>query len=300
MELHQIRYFLAVAETGTFTRAAKKCFVSQPSLSQQLIKLEHELGQPLFDRLGRRAELTEGGQRFLDRARGILFEVEDAVRAVRDDGRSGRVRLGVLPSIGPYLLPEVLKRARAVLPDLSVTIHEDFRTHLIEQISAGRLDLFLGSLPPEKPELEVEHLFFEDLMVALSADHPLASAHRVRPQDLEDQKLILLGEASSLGLQTTRFFGAHRISLKIAAQCAQVQSVKALVAAGVGIAIIPRMAIDGTESNMAFRSIEGLLPRREIVIVRHRQRFRGGGEMAFLKMLRDLCAERFSEASPGK
>lgn len=293
MELHQIRYFVAVAESGSFTRAANRCFVSQPSLSQQISKLEDEFGQPLFDRLGRRVELTEGGRRFLDRARSILFEIEDAVRAVRDDGTSGRVRLGVLPSIAPYLLPDVLARAHQLLPAVRITIHEDFRSHLLEEISAGRLDVFLGSLPPEKPDMEVEHLFSEDLVVAFSTSHPLASVDRVGARDLNGQKLILLGESSSLGLQTKRFFGAHQIDLEVVAQCAQVQSVKALVATGLGIAIIPRMAIDGTEANMAFRAIDGVRAIREIVLVRHRHRFRGRAEMAFVEMLREQCAARF-------
>lgn len=288
MELHQLRYFVAVAETGTFTEAAKRCFVSQPSLSQQIMKLEEELEQPLFDRLGRRVEPTEGGRRLLGRAQAILFEIEDAARAVKDAGEKGHLRIGVFPSIGPYLLPQILAEGQKIMPGVTISVREDFRTKLADAITAGDLDLFLGSMPPDRPELEVEKLFSEDLLVAVSSSHPLAKAKRVRPRDLAGQKLILLGEASSLALQTKRFFGAHQIGMEIGSQCAQVHSVKALVAAGVGLAIIPRMAIDNQETGIVYRGIQGLRPKREIVIVRHRHRFRSRAETAFVLMLKEM------------
>jgi LysR family hydrogen peroxide-inducible transcriptional activator len=297
MELHQLRYFVAVAETGTFTAAAKRCFVSQPSLSQQILKLEGELGRPLFDRLGRRAELTEGGRRFLGRAQAILSEVEDAARVVRDDGKRGRVRLGVFPSIGPFLLPDILGRARKELPDVDVVISEDFRSYLVEEISAGQLDLLLGSIPPRKVELDVEVLFAEDLLLAMPKGHPLVEVGKIRPKDLVGERLVLLGEASSLGVQTQRFFGAHQINLEVAAQCSQVQTVKALVAAGLGLAIVPWMATAARDDQLVFRAIDGLRARREIVLVRNRHRFRSQAEIAFVDLLRVFCAERFPPAA---
>ncbi|RME72002.1 MAG: LysR family transcriptional regulator [Verrucomicrobia bacterium] len=286
MEMHQLRYFVAVAETGSFTEAARRCFVSQPSLSQQIIKLEGELGSPLFDRLGRRVELTESGRRLLARARRILFEVEDAVREVRDTGARGLLRLGVLPSIGPYLLPTIFERLHSALPEVRVEVHEDFRSHLVEELAAGKLDLLLMSLPPEREEFVVEELFSEDLLLAVPTKHPLARIGRIPPERLAGEKLIFLGESSSLALQTKRLLGEHEIELEIGGQCSQVQTMKALVAAGVGIAIIPRMAIRQRDTGVVVREIAGLHPKREIVVVRHRHRYHSHAENRFVDLLK--------------
>src|SRR6516225_8255402 len=127
MEMHQLRYFAAVARTGGFSRAAEQCHVSQPSLSQQIQKLERGLGQRLFDRLGRRVVLTDAGRLLLDRALAILAAAEDAERRLRDgdDGRGGRLAVGAIPTIAPYLLPGVLGRFLRRQPRAELVIHED-------------------------------------------------------------------------------------------------------------------------------------------------------------------------------
>src|SRR5260370_22406067 len=130
MELHQLRYFVAVAEAQSFSRAAERCFVSQPSLSQQVSKLERSLGQRLFDRLGRRVVLTDAGRLLLDRASSILAAVHDARRRLLHPGaiEGGRVTVGVLPAIAPFLVPLALKRFLRPGSGTVVTIHEDITT----------------------------------------------------------------------------------------------------------------------------------------------------------------------------
>jgi LysR family transcriptional regulator, hydrogen peroxide-inducible genes activator len=295
MELHQLRYFVAVVETGSFTAAARKCFVAQPSLSQQIKKLEDELGQPLINRLGRHAELTPAGSLFLERARRILWEVEDAARIVHDEGEAGRLRVGVLPSIAPYLLAEVLTQARVRLPGTVAEIDEDFRSGIIDGVVTGRLDLAIATLPPEHANLETEVLLTEPLLVAMPVNHPFLSKSDLLSADLAGQRLVFLGEASSLGLQTRRFFGDLRIQVEPASRCSQVKTVKTLVAAGLGLAIIPKMAADLEHPGVRYRALSDAKPQREIVIVRHHLRFHSRAERAFVEVLRECCAARRSK-----
>src|SRR5262245_23523731 len=141
MELHQLRYFVAVAQTGNFSRAAERCHVSQPSLSQQILKLEHRLGQPLFNRLGRRAVLTDAGRLLLDRATAVLATVEDAERRLRasDTIHGGRLAVGAIPTIAPYLLPHALESFVRRCPKVELIVREDVTTNLIQAVVEGEL-----------------------------------------------------------------------------------------------------------------------------------------------------------------
>lgn len=298
MEMHQLRYFVAVAETGNFTRAAKRCFVAQPSLSQQILKLEEELGQPLFDRLGRRAELTPAGRAFAARARRILLDVDDAARAVREESGGGRVRLGMVPSVAPYLLPELLPRLAETVPDLQLEVFEDFRTYLVEQIVLGNIDGAVLSLPPEGQVLEQELLFSEPLLVAMPKAHSFASKTDLALRDLAGQPFIMLGDSSSLALQTRRFFGDHDLGLTVVGRCAQVKTLKTLVAAGLGLAIVPKMAAGRDKvPGIVYRELVDAHPRRELMFVRHAERFHGRTEEAVVEALRAVSREFAGEAA---
>lgn len=300
MELHQLRYFVAAAETGNFTQAAVRSHVSQPSLSQQIIKLEDELGQKLFNRLGRRVQLTPAGQTFFDRARRILVEVDDAARAVRDESGSGNLRFGIIPSVAPYVLPTLIPMIRKRLPETHVEVVEDFGANLLKQVGAGDLDAVIVTLPPAWPNIEIEQLYKEPLLAALPKNHPLAAQTQLKPRDLEGQSLVLLGDSSSLGLQTRRFFGDHRINVEVACRCAQVMTVKVLVAAGIGLAIVPEMATDVPHPGVVYRELSGFVPQREIVLVRNTQRFRGRAEEAWLEVVREFFAKLRRGSAPPK
>src|SRR5271156_3468531 len=135
MELHQLRYFVAVATTGNFSRAAERCHVSQPSLSQQILKLERRLGTPLLNRLGRRAVLTDAGRLLLERATTILAEVDDVeLRLADKDKQGGRLAIGAIPTIAPYLLPPALKQFARRCPDVELTVEEDVTRNLVAAV----------------------------------------------------------------------------------------------------------------------------------------------------------------------
>src|SRR6185295_11151421 len=148
MELYQLRYFVAVADTGNFTRAAERAHVTQPSLSQQILNLEAEVGHKLFHRLGRKAVLTEAGSAFLERARRILFEVENATKELSDHPSLGRrITVGAVQTVMPYLLTPFVASLRAKYPNLQIDAREDFRANLVRAVIEGDIDLAVVPLP---------------------------------------------------------------------------------------------------------------------------------------------------------
>lgn len=293
MELRQLQYFLALAETGSFTRAAERCRIAQPSLSQQILNLELELGQRLFDRLGRRAVLTEPGRRLRDRAQRIIREVDDATREIADRGATeaaGRVTIGVIPTVGPYLMPQLVDRLRSLHPALEIQSYEDFMVYLLEALREGELDFALVGLPVEEDELIAEPLFEDPLLVVLPTGHRLARADRIVPADLATEPLVLLGEKSSLALQIDRFFGGHNVRARVVHRCAQVQTMKAYVAAGLGISILPQLVRNPRDDGrrIVYRSLDAVTPRRTVSLVRHRDRYQASAARTFAARLREF------------
>lgn len=289
MELSQLRYVLAVAETGNFTRAAIQSHIAQPSLSQQIIKLERELGTKLFHRLGRKAVLTEAGNAFLVRARRILFEVEDATKELGDSPAFERkITVGAIPTLAPYLMPELITRCRKRFPNLQVNIREDFKTTLLREMLGGELDLAVASRPIADPSIHVESLWNERLILVVAKDHELAKKPKVTSADLANETLVLLGSSSSLAAQVRRFYGDHNFEPRLGSRCSQVATVKALVAIGAGISILPAGAQSEADRNsLAYITLADAEPMREIVVFRHMQRYQSRGAEQFLSVLRE-------------
>lgn len=299
MELSQLRYVMAVADTGNFTRAAARSNIAQPSLSQQIIKLERELGHKLFHRMGRKAVLTEAGTVFLERARRILFEVEDATKELGDHpSLERRITVGAIPTLAPYLLPTLITRCRKRFPNLQVNIREDFKVTLIQEILEGELDLALATLPVADPSIQVEVLWKEPLILAVAKGHPLASKERVIGSDLANETFILLGSSSSLTAQVRRFCGENNFEPRIGSRCAQVATVKALVGIGTGISILPRVARSAEdEDSLVYITLADAEPFREIAVLRHMQRYQTRGAEQFLSLLREGAAELAAPAA---
>jgi LysR family hydrogen peroxide-inducible transcriptional activator len=289
MELSQLKYVVAVAETGNFTRAAARSHIAQPSLSQQIIKLEKELGHKLFHRLGRKAVLTEAGIAFLERARRILFEVEDATKELEDSASfERRITVGAISSVAPYALPPMIRRCRKRYPNLQVNIREDFKANLIPALLDGELDMALAAPPVTEPNILMEVLWKESLILAVAKDHPLALKATVTAADLADQTFILMGSLSSLAADVRRFCGDHHFEPKIGSRCAQVATVKALVGIGEGISILPAGARSAEDdASLAYVTLEDAKPVREIAVLRHMQRYQSRGAEQFLTLLRE-------------
>jgi LysR family hydrogen peroxide-inducible transcriptional activator len=289
MELNQLRYVLAVADTGNFTRAAARSNIAQPSLSQQIIKLEKELGHKLFHRLGRKAVLTEAGLAFQERARRILFEVEDATKELGDSPTfERRITVGAIPTLAPYLLPDVITRSKKRYPNLQVNIREDFKNALVREMLQGDLDLALVALPIEEPSIQVEILWKEELILVVPKGHELASKKKVTGADLASETFILLGSSSSLAAQVRLFCGDHHFEPHIGSRCAQVATVKALVATGAGISILPAGAKSREDAgSLVYIRLADAEPIRQIAVLRHMQRYQSRGAEQFLALLRE-------------
>jgi LysR family hydrogen peroxide-inducible transcriptional activator len=294
MELHQLRYFVAVAQTGNFSRAAERCHVSQPSLSQQILKLERRLGQPLLNRLGRRAVLTDAGRVLLDRALAILAAVDEAERRIVDgDGlQGGWLTLGAIPTIAPYLLPRALEDFAQRYPNIELIIQEDVTRNLVAAIVEGELDLALVALPIAHEHLQVEPVLTEPLFAALPRGHPLTRRRSLAIQDLNEEPFILLNDMHCLGEQVLSLCRAHDCQPKIACLSAQIATIQALIALGHGVSLLPDLARRADHSNrVVYRSLAKEQPRRTIAAIWHRQHYHCPAAERFLAELRESALE---------
>lgn len=288
MEIHQLRYVVAVARAGNFSRAAEQCHVAQPSLSQQIQKLEDELGERLFDRLRRGAKLTPHGETFLRRAVRILEEVDAAKQDALEATElvRGTLTVGVLPTIAPYLLRDVLVAFGEKFSGLQTVIHEDTTAQLLEQLLACGIDLALASRPINEGRFEVRELFREELKLALPPGHLLTRKRVVRLSDLQKEQLIVMKPGHCLGDQVLGFCQRGDINPRISFRGAQLETIQALVAAGAGISLIPAMATRGTrEGAPVYRSLSEPKPIRSVVAVWSKQRPPGRAASEFLKIV---------------
>lgn len=295
MELHQLRYFVAVAQAGNFSRAAERCHVSQPSLSQQILKLERRLGHPLFHRLGRRAVPTDAGRMLLNRAISILADVDDAELRLRsgDQAGTGRLAIGAIPTIAPYLLPPILRAFVRRCPHVELVVLEDVTDRLVDAVVAGELDLALVALPLASDHLQTEPLFAEPLLLAIPPRHSLARRRRVTIRDLAGERFILLGEMHCLGEQVLNFCRAHECQPQIACRSAQIATIQSLIALGQGISILPEMARAADRTGrLVYRPLAGDGPRRTVAVVCHRHYHQGPLAQEFLSGLRRLASRK--------
>jgi LysR family hydrogen peroxide-inducible transcriptional activator len=289
MELHQLRYAVAIADTGNFTRAAERSNITQPSLSQQILNLEKEIGHKLFHRLGRKAVVTEAGTVFLERARRILFEIENASKELSDHPSLDRkITIGAVPTVAPYLLVPLIARCRRELPNLTIHLREDFRSDLVRAVIEGDLDLAIVPQPVKDHRLSIEPLMTEPLLLIVGKDHPFASRSEINLNDLAEETFVTMGDSSTLSGQIRSFFGDHNFAPKIGYRCAQVATLKAFVAMGAGISILPQVdRLPEDLNSLTYLKLSGSAPKRELVVIRHMQRYQSRGAEQFLTVLRD-------------
>ena len=203
-----------------------------------------------------------------------------------------RITVGAIPTVAPYLLPTLITRCRERHPTLQIDVREDFRTHLTRAAVEGEVDLAIVALPVKDVRLSIEPLLTEPLLLVVAKDHPLARKPRVKAPDLAGETFVILGTSSSLASQIQRFCGDHHFEPRVGFRCAQVATVKALVALGVGISILPQVARDPDDNaNLAYIALSGGSPTRELAVIRHLQRYQSRGAEQFLTLLRERAAE---------
>ena len=288
MEMHQLRYVVAVARAGNFSRAADQCHVSQPSLRQQIQKLEEELGERLFDRTKREARLTSHGESFLPRAIRVLEEVDAAKREATDARQllRGTLSIGVLPTIAPFLLPKILAEFTKAFPGVEVVLQEDTTAHLLKLVLGCEIDFALASQPISDSRLELRELFSEELLLSLPPGHPLTRKRVIPVSDLENQPFILMKEGHCLGDQVLRFCERRDLRPAITFRSAQLETVQALISAGLGLSLIPAMAAAHKRGGQSeYRSLALPKPSRRIVAAWLKPRPPGRAAEAFLRMV---------------
>lgn len=294
MELHQLRYFQAVARFRSFTRAAEHERVSQPSLSQQIHKLEDELGAQLFDRLGRHIRLTTFGERFQEHALRILNNLEDARRDLNAmlGLHTGEVFVGVIPTVAPYILPQALRQCSEAFPAITVKVVEDLTQGLLKGLAEGELDLALLSLPVEAPELMAEPLLRERMLLAVPRNHPLwRRRRRVRLEEVAREPFLLLKDGHCFRDDVLEVCKRAHLHPRVVFEGGQFDTLMAMVAAGAGVTLLPEMA------RQRYRNEEaGLIefapprPARTIGIVRAKGKFLTPAAKVFIEALHHLAS----------
>jgi len=248
MELHQLRYFVTVARDGTFTKAAERLYITQPSLSEQIRKLETELGSPLFQRLGRRLALTSAGESFLPHAEKVMSEIEEARARVQEvcGLRRGRLSIGVLPSAAARLLPGLLAEFRRRHPGVEVSLHEGNDSAEFEQmVHDGQLDLAIVRLPVRRrTDLEVEFLIREPAVMVAPPGHRLADRRTVALAELAKEPFVTMKPGHGLREFLQQFCRQAGFDPRIVLEGDHLGSLMGLVRAGDGVTVVPRMAAD--------------------------------------------------------
>jgi len=247
MNLRDLQYLVALADTGHFGEAAERCHVSQPTLSAQVKKLEEYLGVQLFERQPRKVSLTDVGRRIVERARLIVQQAEDirgVARASRDP-LTGKLRIGLIPTIAPYLLPRVASRLRTRLPGLQLMLYEYQTDPLLGKLRAGELDLAILALPADTTGLETRALFAESFVVAMPRNHRLSARKRLKPADLAGETLLLLEDGHCLRDQALEVCGTVAVAEEQDFRATSLETLRQMVAAGLGVTLLPRLAAEG-------------------------------------------------------
>src|SRR5579871_114171 len=290
LKLKDLRYLVAVAEQKHFGRAAASCFVSQPTLSAQLKKLEQSLGVQLIERAPNNVCLTPAGAEIVARARRILEASDEVVTLARSqrDPLAGRLAVALLPTIGPYLLPRVLPSIRKALPRLELRLYEYRTSPMLEKLHAGELDVGILALPVEAGGLESRELYREPFLVALPERHALAGHERIRVSDLKDEPLLLLEDGHCLRDQALEVCsrGGARESQDFRAT--SLETLRQMVAAGAGVTLLPQLASRGAYGHargVVTRPFARPVPSRQIGAVWRRSTARTAAIQAVCELI---------------
>ncbi|RCS42202.1 LysR family transcriptional regulator [Bremerella cremea] len=274
MDIEQLQQFLKVAELGNFTRAAEVLSISQPALSRSIARLEEELGQPLFERQSRKVVLTDAGNLLQSRAHRIVSLVEDTKAEICDDGESGRVRLGAIPTIAPFFLPEMLSPFAEAFPKAHLTVQEDTTDNLLRRCQQGEIDVAILALPITAKHLEIEPLFEEELLLVLPTEHPLCEKKQIKLADVEPYPFVLLDEAHCLSDNIVTFCRHRSFNPISVERTSQLATVQELVSMNHGVSMIPAMAKNlDTSPRRVYRSLAGTKPTRKIAMTWNPYRF---------------------------
>ncbi|MHB1344453.1 MAG: LysR family transcriptional regulator [Thermoleophilia bacterium] len=296
MELNQLRYFTAVAETKNFTAAATRLHVSQPALSYKIKQLENELGARLFHRTSRKVSLTVDGRTFLPLAQAVLLKAEEAVRVMEErlGVVTGKVRFGCIPSAAAYIVPPALASFSRNFPGIEVSLMEAGAGRLERAVLDGSADFAIVSDPNAPDSLEVTPLLAEELFLVAPSHHPLAQRTSVSLRELADEPLVMLGPSFTLGPQVMDFCRKAGFEPRVAYETGALESVKSFVRNELGLAILPKMAFPSADADTLT-----LVPfteplSRQLNLVRSKDRYVTVAARALMVHVRSTILSTFS------
>jgi len=299
MNLRDLSYLVALAEHRHFGRAAEASFVSQPTLSTQIRKLEDELGVALVERTPRKVLLTETGREIARRARGVLSQV-DEIKSIAQrtrDPESGTIRLGIFPTLGPYLLPHVIPHLRQRFPRLELLLREEKTEQILGMLREGALDAGILALPMHDDSLHVEFLFEEPFVLAVPDNHPLAWRQCLKMEDLSDQNLLLLEDGHCLRDQALEVCHLAGAGEKTGFRATSLETLRQMVSANVGITLMPILAVKppvAQSGNVRLIEFESPAPSRRIAMVWRKSSAMTPFFTALAEVIRDVPAELFN------
>ena len=291
-DFHQLAHFLAVAKEGNFTQAANVVGISQPALSRSIQKLENSVGKPLFERHPRGVKLTELGAFFQVRAYQIRDLVEDTFAELDEASNRGQIRLAVIPTIAPFLLPKVLRKFAKLHPEISVQVQEDTTQNILQLCKDGEIDLAIIALPIHEKYLEAEPLFDDELVLVFAKGHELEKKKRIQMSDIQEYPFISLDKQHCLSDNIAEFCNRQSVAPVTIERTNQLATIQELVALKHGISIIPAMArqLDKSKTRV-YRRFYGEKPVRTIALLQNPYRYEHRFVALFKTYMQELSVE---------
>ena len=269
IKIRDLQYLDAVAKHGHFGRAAEACFVSQPTLSGQIMKLEDQLGLSLFERHRKKVMLTPAGEELLGRARQVLRSAEDFEETAKalSDPLSGDLHVGLIPTVAPYLLPHIMANLGTSLPNINFYLHENQTDVLMQQLDEGKLDVLILSWLNTMQGVERYTLFKEPLVLASPVKHPLAQSKSLTLKDLNGQWVLTLEDGHCLRDEALDYCFSAGAKEDTRFQATSLETLRYMVASGMGITLIPELAIKDGEHGLRYTPLNAPVPSREICLL---------------------------------
>lgn len=300
--LRQLRYFVALCETGNYRKAAERSGISQPSLSQQILRLESALGLELVERGRRGAVQTPAGREVLAQARKVLDEVEALQVRARDakEGVGGTIRLGTTPTLGPYVLPHVTRRLHRAYPALKLIIRDAAPFVLQQELDAGVHDMILTQLPVQSEDVEVMRLFREPLMLAVAQEHPLAQKDEIGDGDLAGQDILSLSDAYLMHSQTARLAEELGARLRQDYEGTSLDALRQMTALNMGVSFLPALYVRSEvygkeEADVVVRNFRRGQMTRSLGLVWRKRAAHGALSQRIGKLMQVVLAEQFAD-----
>src|SRR6202522_922228 len=297
INLKDLRYLGALADPGHCGKAAERTFVSQPTLSAQLKKLEEYLGVKLVERQPNNVQLTEVGKQIVVRARLMLDESDEIIALARSntDPFAGKLKVGLIPTIGPYLLPRIMPKIRKAVPHLGLMLYEYQTEALLKRLRDGEIDLGIMALPLLQDGLEARALYDESFTVALPTHHPLAAKNTIKVADLKGQTLLLLEDGHCLRDQALEVCSRVDVREPEDFRATSLETLRQMVVAGLGITLLPEMAVEspyGSQRGLTVRPFGKPPPMRTVGAVWRKTSTRSAAIDAVCDVVHDVMSAK--------